>query len=497
MTRRTLAILLAALVLGALTIAGPASAGPGVPTTWYYPTTCATVSLQACVANANAGDTVLIDTNEEIAEFVTISKDLHLGATVGYDPVINGGVMVSASSDTIVVTVDDLTVYGTVQASFQGGTDHVVTFDHLDVRGGVNTTAISVYTTVPATASITSSMARYSYDTVPNISIHAAQDAGTVQAFLAGNFASSGHPTSGPGIAVYANGDGETRAHLYNNAIWKGAKYDGPSSAGIFLSASGVGTSEFDVVGNTVDRVGNDGLRMQNALTNPGHVTLDLFDNLFANPADSGVAIQSADTSRRTIHAGSNAFVNLGAPNDWDGASSGTTLKPSAVGFVAETTGDLRLRSTSPLVDAGVVCTVGGLENLDAAGRGRLAGPTVDVGAYERGATAPKGEVWIGTGGPDSTTGGSGSDIYCGLGGNDVIEGGDGRDYIDGGAGADVLLGDSGPDRLLGGKGSDPCLDVRDHVGGNDVVDGGKGIDGGSGDDGDTLLRVEGPAVCQ
>src|SRR5262249_8689093 len=140
--------------------------------------------------------------------------------------------------------------------------------------------------------------------------------------------------------------------------------------------------------------------------------------------------------------------------------------------FVGETTGTLALKAGSPLIDAGAVCTPGGLADLDAAGHGRLFGLAVDMGAFEHGAGGPSGEAFVGTGASDAFDGTAGADIMCGFGGDDVLIGKGGADWLDGGAGRDSIIGGTGPDRLFGGMGGELCMAAHDGVRGNDLVDG-------------------------
>jgi hypothetical protein len=497
MSRRTPTFVVAALVASAAALSGlPASAGEPPPSTKHYPSDCGTATLQLCVGGAVPGDTILIDTDDPIEEYVMITKSLTLGAAPGTRPTIVGGIGITASLSTIAVTVRDLTVEGPVGAEFTGGSAHAVAIDHVTATADTNSIPISLYTSVSAGFTVRSSRALNANDTLAGISVFDQHDSGVVSAFLVGNRVSSGSPTSGAGIDIRVQGAGTTRASVYNNVIWRAARWDGTREAGIFVRAEGVGDSEVNVVGNTVDRVDDDGLRLEDQLDAPGTISLDMFDNLFAHTAGAGVDLRSDDPGTRTIRAGSNAFFDNAEPNDFDGANGGTVLQVTKPGFVDEQGGDLSLTATSPLVDAGKVCTPGGLENLDAAGAGRLAGPSVDVGAYERGATAPTGEAAFGTSGGEELIGGPGADILCGLGGGDALFGGGGRDYIDGGAGPDeVLNGQAGPDRVFGGKGADVCLDGIDGIGGNDRLDGGKGTDGARGDEFDVLIRTEGPPV--
>jgi hypothetical protein len=497
MPKRSLALLGLIVALLAALPALPAAAGEPPPTTKHYPSDCGTVTLQLCINSLSSGSTVFIDTDAPIEEFVTINKNFVLGAAPGSHPQIDGGIAVNGPAANITVTVQDLTVVGGVHATLTGGSfPHVIVFDRLHVTGGVNTTAISVFTTVAASVTIRSSTALDASDTVPNIEVDAFHDAGEVDALLVGNRTSADDPTSGAGIAVRTEGDGVTHAAIYNNVVWKGAGWDGSGSAGIHLATDGAGDVAFDVVGNTVDRVADDGLRLDDTLTSPGHVSLDLFDNVFAKTDDSGVEIASEDPATVTVRSGWNVIFGAGAPSVWGGAATGIVIVPARIGFVDEPNGDLRLKATSTLVDGGTTCTAGGLENLDAAGHARLAGPTLDLGAYERGAGAPTGVALVGTDGGEELVGGAGADIICGLGGGDALFGGGGRDFIDGGAGPDAVLnGQAGPDRVFGGKGDDVCLDGIDGVEGNDRLDGGKGADGARGDPSDVLIRNEGPPL--
>ena len=147
-------------------------------------------------------------------------------------------------------------------------------------------------------------------------------------------------------------------------------------------------------------------------------------------------------------------------------------------------------------IDAGLVCSRGGLANLDAAGNGRVDGRSVDIGAYERGAGVPTGIAVVGTGAPDELLGTAGDDIVCGMGGGDLIRGFGGGDHLDGGSGGDVVDAMGGPDRIFGGAGDDPCLDAKDGVQGNDRVGGGPGTDGARTDPHDRRRSVEVPPIC-
>ncbi|MGF1455390.1 MAG: Ig-like domain-containing protein [Alphaproteobacteria bacterium] len=113
-----------------------------------------------------------------------------------------------------------------------------------------------------------------------------------------------------------------------------------------------------------------------------------------------------------------------------------------------------------------------------------------------------KGDVIIGTNGPDTLDGGAGNDTIDGGNGNNVLNGGEGNDSItggdrwgddtvDGGAGADTIQGGSNNDSLLGGADDDSVnggygTDTLQGGSGNDTLEGGDrndSLEGGAGDD--------------
>jgi Ca2+-binding RTX toxin-like protein len=64
-------------------------------------------------------------------------------------------------------------------------------------------------------------------------------------------------------------------------------------------------------------------------------------------------------------------------------------------------------------------------------------------------------DIYYGTNGDDSLTGGIGNDILYGYDGNDTLYGMAGNDNLEGGNGNDILIGGDGADFLKGGIGSD------------------------------------------
>ena len=142
------------------------------------------------------------------------------------------------------------------------------------------------------------------------------------------------------------------------------------------------------------------------------------------------------------------------------------------------TTATIKLKSTSPAIDAGNNNLVDNLnterrENgfsriVDGNGDGIA---TVDIGAFEV-QTSDLGPI---LGMPKD-------DVLTGSETNDILKGKNGNDTLDGGIGNDTILGNRGSDRLAGGEGDDVLRGNLD----NDLVDGGAGNDlihGGYGND--------------
>jgi Ca2+-binding RTX toxin-like protein len=305
----------------------------------------------------------------------------------------------------------------------------------------------------------------------------------------------SGHGQADAQTAIYLNATdaNSLTANAYNNVIWDvGADSATSTSGGFFLGARDSGDADFNIVGNTISTT-HDGIKVNNEQDAPNHLSLDVFDNIIQGTKGSAVVLTSDQDGPYIVRGGYNDFWQNGTPNQTDGQSLGTTNVSVRPRFVDRSTGNLALKPSSPLIDKGLACTHGGVAGPDAAGMNRLAGPTVDIGAYESNA-GPPGVVLIGTSGPDVLIGGPNNDILCGYAGNDTLAGLEGDDLLDGDQGNDKLYGDLGNDQLFGRKGND-LLCARDGTGG-DHLDGGKGIDSFRADRGDVRISVEQRGDC-
>jgi Ca2+-binding RTX toxin-like protein len=238
-------------------------------------------------------------------------------------------------------------------------------------------------------------------------------------------------------------------------------------------------------VGNTIDHtpVGmSPGIHIS-APDVGSSLTANIFDNLITH--SSGGAIQLPPVSSSLVV--NNGFNDLfgGPASEFGGYAKGPGTVSVSPRYVNAAAADYQLRPHSPVLGKGEICTPGGLSRSDAAGKYRITGRSLDLGAYELGAGGvPKGSNIFGTAGSDRLKGTGGDDIICGFGGrdtikaaggNDLVYGGPGNDRIFGGAGADQLIGGTGHDLLDGGSGAD-YLNSRDgHRG--DTDKGGPGHD--------------------
>jgi hypothetical protein len=497
-TRMPLAVLAAALMAIGLQ-AGTMRAAIG-PATWHFPGDCnGQTSLQGCITStAQPGDTIEIVTDTTISETPTITKSLTLGSGAGFHGSISGGAHITATTGTLGIYLHDLSFDGGILVNMTGGSDHHLTLDHLTVTNGTTTglAGVYMYTSVPATLDATSNAIHVTHGTATQMYLEASNDAGTATFRVMGNrMDGNGGDNSFGGVQLILNGSGTARADILNNSVWDVAGCGCVGGAGVYYRVNDPATDDVNVVGNTFDHAVT-GVFIQTLTTAGGHYSLDLFNNVISHPTAQGVTIDSFNNPTEfTLRAGSNDYYALGQPNNFNGYPSGTSNLTVAPKYVAPATGDLRLKSTSPLINKGVVCSPGGVAKLDAAGNFRLAGPTVDMGAYERGAGPPTGIVFVGSPDGDSKSGTAGADILCGYGGADFLNGKGGNDYVGGGGASDIVKGGSGADRLFGGASGD-TLCARDGVSGNDRLNGGSGTDDYRADSGDVRVSVEHVGTC-
>jgi Ca2+-binding RTX toxin-like protein len=481
-----------AVVVASFAPAQPARAS----TTWIWPSSapCDT-TLQACVTNAADGDTVLVAFNGAINEQITIAqKGLTLAAQTSFQPEIHTLVIQKSSgADAVDVTVSHMQVAHSVYISLSMGAGHVITLDHITATG--SSAAPGVYGTiyVASTVNVLSSRLNSAGFYPPLLLTSPVAIDQALRWNVIGNTISGhGDPSEQTGIYLSATGAGSLHADVYNNAVWDvGSGSPGSTYAGLYLAARDSGAAAFNVVGNTFNKMGHAGIRVENEQNAPNRLSLELFDNIVAGTAGPAFYLKSEEAGTFAIRGGHNDFYANGHANRTEGHDLGP-YQSLAPRFVDPRTGNLALERQSPLIDKGVTCSPGGVAGPDAAGNSRRSGRTVDLGAYEFGAGTP-GLVLLGTPGHNVFVGGPGNNILCGYGGNDTLDGIGGSDFLDGGEGNDRLYGGPQNDRLLGGLGND-LLCARDGFG--DYLNGGVGTDAYRADPGDVKVSVERLGDC-
>jgi RTX calcium-binding nonapeptide repeat (4 copies) len=472
------------VVLTTLTFAHSARAA----TTWIWPSASCSSTLTACVAGAASGDTVLVATNNTVVEQVPIKdKSLTLSAQTGFSPTINSLYIQNNVSTPPTVSLSNLAFTGSVIIEAYNGPGGKYSFDHISAVGSGADPGL--YGIIDASSTVNVTRSSFSQSGFyPGIEL-AGNGAGNpnLTANIVGNYVSgAGATMSEAGIQIDVTDARAVTVNVYNNAIWNVGQ--GGGQGGIKLAARDSLNTMFNIVGNTIARVTGDGILIDDTQDAPNKFALDLYNNIVTNTTGAAVNATADEPSTFVLSSGSNDFYLNHAPNHTLGDSLGSNLAVQPK-YTDLATGNLTLRSISPVIDKGVVCPPGGTADPDAAGNHRLAGPSVDIGAYERGAVAPTGVVLLGTNGIDSLNGTSGADILCGYGGNDTLRGGGGTDYLDGGTGNDKMYVTGGPSRLYGQAGND-LLCAANGVAG-DYLNGGKGKDSYRADSGDTKVSLE------
>lgn len=445
MTVRRGAVSILGVVALSAAILGVQPAAVLAAATWHYPSdecpTSGDHGLQDCIDAAGSGDTIVL-TNEVTPDGgVTIAKSLTLrAASPSLRPVLRSISIVNGSGP-VKVTVEDVRVVNRLRVSFVTHPGSAVTLRRVEVgKGAVDPAGVSFDTQVAASFTLEQSYVRTGDSAVQDdaLRLFADDPDGPVSIRVVGNrLTTHGNPGSFSGIALTSTGDGSVDASILSNAIWDVGRCVCGGVSGIFVNPSGTAQVDVDLIGNTIELSATDGIGQRNGLTGGGHLTLDVFDNIISHTEGFAIRLASGAPGSFRFRAGHNArYETFGVSLDGQSPGSGNVIANPR--YVDPTNGDLRLRADSPLIDRGLVCTPGGTSMVDAAGRHRLAGATVDMGAHERGAGTASGVLRMGTSDRDTLRGTRGRDILCGFAGNDTLcARDDRRDFVDGGAGRD------------------------------------------------------------
>lgn len=491
---------LVATAIGLATLGITGAPVAAAPVTVEYPSVACPDTgdegLQQCIDGVDPGSTVIL-TSEVIDEGALIAKSLTLrAADRSLQPVLLGIVISAPSTGAAKIIVQDIRLSLTLRVVLSTGSGHSVTIQRVDIgRDFASPRGMSVQTSVPASIAIENSIIRSDQEDEREVlGLFAENPIGLVRFSIVGNrITAQGDTESNSGIDLALEGAGSVRADIYNNVIWDVATCNCGAASGISIVPDPQFNADVNIVGNTIDNSTTNAIQQRNGLTT-GRLSLDVYNNIFSRNGSSPIRLDSGNPGTLIFRAGFNDYFANGAPNNLDGQSAGPgnlNLNPL---YLNQTGKVFRLRPNSPLINKGLTCSAGGIANPDAAGRHRLNGPTVDIGAYETGAALITGAVRVGTGANDTLIGTNGQDVLCGYAGADVLRGGFGADYIDAGSGADQAFGGPNVDRVLGNIGDDR-LCTLDSAGG-DIADGGLGNDKATTDSGDVRISIEGSGGC-
>ena len=479
-----------ALAWGLVAVGGGAvRAGGGI---WSYPTDCALV--QDCINAAGPGDTVYMYA-DATGQSISISKSVSVKSGDAIRHVVTS-VSYGDLSTPVISTIAGLDVTLTVGVFLDSSTGSSIIIRNVVVHGQAGQTA-AIRMTIETSASVTveNSSGTGLGNNGGGIAILASPEGGNASFRLIGNrFSGHGNTQSGIGISLFLQSSGTVTADIYNNVIWDFGRSGQGAASGIAILPSGTVHADVNLVGNTVERSGVDGLQQRNSLAAGGQLALDMFNNTFSHAAAFGVRLTPGLAGTLAFRAGFNNYFANAFGNGFAGLPKGPGNLAVDPKFVDRANGNLKLTSTSGLLNKGQVCSPGGVANPEAANRHRVSGASVDIGAYERGAGTINGVVILGTNATNSQNGSPGADILCGYGGADTQNGMGGNDFMDGGDAGDFQVGGGGADRMLGGLGND-TLCANDGKG-IDFLNGGKGDDGFRADSGDTRTSVEHPSPC-
>jgi hypothetical protein len=384
----------------------PATARASDPPPRSYPGSAGcTTTLQACIDAAASGETIQIDTDDRIDEHIDIAKSLTLTRAPNRNPVIG-----AVAEDPRSITIRDPDPEGDPEAL--GPVN--VTLSHLELDNAVLTITLSpagsghhvlvencmishhqqldgsrgvdIGVNAPATVIFKNNTVA---TTGTPLSIAMDLMSGTASVTALGNTLTASleeYSASGVALEFLGNGTGVVNVDLYSNLIYGVGLCSGCcgcSAAGITVGVSGRANANIDIINNTVDDLKGaaSGIQVRTPDTR-SHVSLNIFNNIISRA--QGSAVQMPDQSDQLVLANDyNAFHENGE-EDWGGYSGGPhTIHLVDSPFVNVLANDYHLLATTPLVGGGWNDPPGGLPTHDADGDPRVAGGTVDIGAFE------------------------------------------------------------------------------------------------------------------
>jgi hypothetical protein len=381
--------------LAALTVL--AVGGTAAATTRTYPGSApCNTTLQACITGANAGDTIQILPTGGIDEDLTIAKSLTL---TGDTAVIGGSATprvltvndAGTGGGSVVVTVSHLTfTNATVTVGFGQASGHSFELSDSTIThelGTIETSGIDLSVSVPATVAIL-------HNTISTSGFPVfiqTNTGGSGSIAVQGNTLTTSTPEfSVAGIILQLSGTQTSTVDVRENVIHSvGGCACRSSTSGIFLFSMGSVTATVNIVNNTIDDIqgSGDGILIPAPFLSGTQVTANVFNNLLTHATGRGINVTGTQPFLTVNNDFNDTFGNTSAD-----AFGGYTAGPSTLHvdpqYTAMATGNYRLQVSSPVIDRGTDTPTGGLSATDADGNPRVAGATVDLGAYEHSAVA-------------------------------------------------------------------------------------------------------------
>lgn len=352
-------------------------------------------TLQACIDGASAGDTVEVATITPIDEDLTLDKSLTLTAANGFTPLVGGGTTTRAlnlqdggDSNGNAMAVRRLAFSNAeLFVSLLAGSNHTVEVSDCRISHAINSVdarGIGVTMTVPATVVIRNTTLT---TTGRPISVFTRLDAGDASITLLGNVVSgASHGLSGSGIDLEYRGAGTVNTDVYSNVVYNVAGCDCNGASGIDVRSTDSVNATVNIVNNTLD---NAKAIQVGFAVGTSTLLVNVFNNIVTRA--SGTQVKFPNLSPRlTINNGFNDLVNPdGGVGNFGGYQPGPSTYNLDPLFAGASTGNYRLRASSPVIDLGTVTPTGDLPLEDADRNARVAHAGVDMGAYEYGSSRP------------------------------------------------------------------------------------------------------------
>jgi hypothetical protein len=355
-------------------------------------------TLQDCIDGARPGDTVQI-AESPIDESLEIDKSIVLTSAprLSGPAVIGGGlrtrsvvVLDDGATDGLTVTLSRLSLQNAQLAILlSAGSGHTVQVRDCLIRHSVpdnGTTGVDIELRTPATVILGHNRIE---TTGQPIGVFTRTDGDIALTFVANVLTTTNPAVSGTGIALdhrAPTAAGRVTTDILSNVLYNVAGCN-------CLGATGISVSALESVQATVDIVNNTLHRAKAIEVKSPPMTSRLDVNVFNNIVNEGgepVDFPAVKVPHLTIRHGFNDLVKVQGFVNGHRAYLPEAPNPNVVPrFVNVDNADFRLRSNSLIIDAGINDPPGGLPSEDADGNMRIAGFTVDIGAYEFGSSVP------------------------------------------------------------------------------------------------------------